>query len=228
MANIPYLPQNQALRCLNGLLRRFPARSKFQFTGLLLKKELRRELPELKVEGYEFGIADINDIKLISAQSESREYKVYRSRLSKGHFCLWAKNQNNIMSYVWVALNTCGIMFGTENETSFFALGDTQACAYDLYTYRKYRNKGIATQFMIFISHFLRSKGITQLYSLVVPGNMTSMIIFLRHDYEPQQLIHVFGMRLYKKVFLERPRDVNEFKEWQERYIKAHQRKGVK
>ena len=112
MEKIWYPHTNIVLRGLNFIFRKIPC-NKLHYCGILMKKDMTSNLPSVKPTDYSFRQANLQDIRYISEQPESLNYEVYKDRLSKGHICYCAYNQDEVMCYVWFSFNTCGLFFGT-------------------------------------------------------------------------------------------------------------------
>lgn len=198
---------------------------KLRFVGIMLKKDLRNSLFTIEIDGYEYKEAEENEIKYIGSHKESLNYEVYKYRLSKGHICFCAKLQNEVMCYIWISPKICGLFFGTENELEILDLNDNQVYSYDLYTYKKYRNIGIASKLQNFTSNSLIKRGVTERVNIISPSNIASMKIALRAGFEPQRVIYIFGIKKYKKVFLGTKNKSNRLKHWKKMFENSQ---GVK
>ena len=182
-----------------------------------MKKDMTSNLPSVKPTDYSFRQANLQDIRYISEQPESLNYEVYKDRLSKGHICYCAYNQDEVMCYVWFSFNTCGLFFGTANEVKFLPLSSNQVYSYNLYTYNKFRKKGIASQLHRYCNLSLRAKGITERCSIIGPSFIASMKISLSNGFVPQRMVYVFGIKKYKKVFIgpqKASSDLHRWKKW--------------
>lgn len=222
MEKLVYPKSNLLFKSLNYIFRAVPKDHKLQFMGIMLKKNLMNPLLQVKADGYGLKIADENELKYIGAHPESYNFAVYKYRFSKGHICFCAKNDNEVMCYIWVSPNVCGLFFGTENEIEILGLKPYQAYSYDLYTYNKYRHKGIASQLQNFTNLSLKESGITERFNIIGPSFVASMKISLRAGFEPQRIVYVYGINNYRKVFLGTTKKSNKLSEWKKKFEDAY------
>ena len=170
-------------RCLNFIFRNLLKDQAFYYSGILLKKDLSCDLPLLETNGYKFMQADVNDIRSICEHPESPDFEVYKDRLLRNHVCYCAKDNNEVMCYVWLCFDTCGLFFGTDKEVQFLPLASNQVYSYNLYTFNNHRHKGIASQLHNYCNISLKSKGITERLVIIGPSFIGSMKISLRNGF---------------------------------------------
>lgn len=118
------------------------------------------------------------------------------------------------MCYVWFSFKTCGLFFGTQNEVQFLPLKHFQAYSYNLYTYKKFRQKGIASQLHKFCNIYLKNKGIKERLCVIGPSFVGSMKISLSNGFEPKRMVFVYGYKNIIKVFLGSDNHVAKLNLW--------------
>jgi hypothetical protein len=185
-------------------------------------KDLRNVLPTVESNRYTIRQANPDDIKYIGAHPESLDYGVYKYRLSEGHKCYCAVSENEVMSYNWISFNKCGISFGTEREVKFLQLKYNQAYSYDLYTYKKFRKKHVASQLKYYTDLDLQRKGKTELFSLVGPSFIASMKLALRRGFVPQRIIYIYGINKFKKVIVGTSKSLKKLHQWEKWFEKTY------
>jgi GNAT superfamily N-acetyltransferase len=191
----------------------------------MLKKNLLKSLFHVKADGYELKEAGESELRYIGSQPESLDYAVYKNRHSDDHICFCAKSDNEVMCYIWISPKIIGLFFGTDKQIEIAYLEPNQAYSYDLYTYNKYRHKGIASQLQNFTNLSLKERGITERFNIIGPSFIGSMKISLRSGFEPHRMVYVYGINKYRKAFLGTTRKSNKLREWKELFVKTY---GVK
>jgi hypothetical protein len=222
LENMIYPYSNMFFKVISFIFRRIPKKYKLQFMGILLQKNLHSPLLPVKAEGYELKEAEEKDIRYLGNHEETLDYDIYKYRHLKGHLCFCAKKNNEVICYVWISPKVCGLFFGTEKEIEILPLKSNQVFSYDLYTYKKYRHKGIASQVQNFTNKSLTQKGVTERLSIISPSNISSMKIQLRAGFEPLRMIYLFGIKKYKKVFLGTTKKSNKLEQWKKAFENAY------
>jgi GNAT superfamily N-acetyltransferase len=219
----PIYPHSNMLhRGINLIFRKIPKQHKLHFMGVMLKKDLLVNNICVDPKGFDLKQAEVDEIKYIGEHPESLNYEVYKYRHIKGHICYCAKNQNEVMCYIWISPKVSGLFFGTENEVEILKLKDYQAYSYDLYTYEKYRHKGIASQIQNYTNLSLQKRGITERFNIIGPSFIASMKISLRAGFEPHRMVYVYGIKNFRKVFLGTTKSTNRLHEWKNAFKEAY------
>jgi len=86
-------------------------------------------------------------------------------------------------------------------EIPLFPLRPGQAYSYDLFTYRKYRGRGIATMLKKLLYQALREEGINEVLSLVSLDNHASLRPQMRFGAQPQRLVYNYRVRSWSRTF---------------------------
>lgn len=209
-----YNHSNIFFRTLNWVFRNISIKSKFHFFGILLKKDLRSDLPVVNSAHITFRQANEDDIGYIGSHPESLEYEAYKKRILNGHVCFCAIRDERVICYVWISFKTCGILFGTENEVEVMRLSDKQAYSYDLYAYKKNRKNNCASFLHDYTSIELKKMGKNERLSLIGPSFIASLKIAFKRGFVPQQMVYIYGFKGYKIVLRGTQRNNNKLRCW--------------
>jgi ribosomal protein S18 acetylase RimI-like enzyme len=170
-------------------------------------------------EPYTWTWAGPEEIDFLARHPEATSRGAYARRAARGDRCLCIKQGAEIVGYRWFKLNTgcvfCG--FGPKREIIPFSLKPGQAYSFDLFTYQKYRGRGVATMLMKILFQVLREAGVKEVLSLVAPTNHASLRLQMRFGAQPQRMVYNYRIRSWSKTFLG-PEGDTRLTEWMQQF----------
>jgi len=218
--NLKYPYRNPLFRFLNLLVRVAPAKSKYVLNGVLMKKNLDNLLPTLIAgQDYIFGWAGQEELNFIMNHPETNMPEAFSRRLEAGNRCFYAKYDNEVIAFNWVNFKFGCVLFGRENELTFFHLDENSAFTYDLYTYSKYRRQGIGLQMKAHQFRHLKEMGINIAYTFISLSNIKSLGLHAKLGSTPERLIYCYKLGRWKKGFLGTEGEKKRLKEWAESFV---------
>lgn len=201
---VGYPPRDFKFLAMNLVVRLIPTGWKYWGNSVLLKTPIGDSGPVSLPEPYTWTWADSEEIGFLDRHPEASSPTAYARRAARGDRCLCIKQGGEIVGYRWFKLGTgcilCG--FGQRMEITPFPLKPSQAYSYDLFTYQKYRGRGVATMLMNTLFQVLREEGITEVLSLVSPANHASLRLQMRFGAQPQRMVYSYRIRSWSKTFL--------------------------
>jgi len=210
--DIRFLAMNLAVKLI-------PTGWKYWDNSILLKTPIGDKGPIRVPEGYKWTWAGPEDIEYLDRHPEATSPRAYARRAARGDRCLCIKQGSEVVGYQWVTLAACRIFngFGPSMEMSLFPLRPGQAYSYDMYTYQKYRGRGVGTVMKGLLWHALREEGIKEVLVLVSPDNHASLRLQLRLGAQPQRMVYSYRIRSWSKTFLG-PEGDRRLTEWIQRF----------
>jgi ribosomal protein S18 acetylase RimI-like enzyme len=214
-----YPPRDFKFLAMNLAVRVMPTRWKHCGNSILLKTSIGDSGPVKLPEPYTWTWAGPDEIDFLDRHPEATSPTAYARRAARGDRCLCIKQGPEVVCYRWVTLrNGCALCgFGPNMEFTFFPLKPGQAFTYDLFTYRKYRGRGIATMLNNLLYHILRKEGITEVFGLVSPVNRAALRVHLRLGAQPQRMVYNYRIRSWSKTFLG-PEGDRRLIEWMQQF----------
>jgi len=199
-----------------------PTGWKYCGSSILLKTSIADVGPVNLPAPYQWTWAGPQEIDFIDRHPEATSPTAYARRAARGDRCLCIKQGSDIVGYRWVTLaNGCVLCgFGPKMEFTLFPLYPGQAFTYDLFTYQKYRGRGIATTLIKLIYRALREEGINVVFSLVSPVNHPALRLHLRCGAQPQRMMYNYRIRSWSKTLLGPERDTR-LREWIQQFRPA-------
>ena len=199
-----YPPREFKFLVMNLVVRLIPTGWKFWGNSVLLKTPVGESGPVNLPEPYTWTWAGPEEIDFLARHPEATSRSAYARRAARGDRCLCIKQGADIVGYRWFKLDTgcvfCG--FGPKREITPFPLKPGQAYSYDLFTYQKYRGRGVATMLMKILLQVLREEGIKEVLSLVSITNHASLRLQMRIGALPQRMVYNYRIRSWNKTFL--------------------------
>ena len=188
---------------MNLLIKLIPTGWKYCGNSVLLKTSIGDSRAIELPEPYQWTWAGPEEIDFLDRHPEATSPTAYVRRAARGDRCLCIKHGPDVMAYRWVTLcNACALCgSGPNMEFTLFPLKPGQAFVYDLFTYQKYRGRGVATTLIKLLFHFLREEGIKEIFALVSPNNHPSLRMHMRFGAQPQRLIYNYRIRNWSKSF---------------------------
>jgi len=102
-------------------------------------------------------------------------------------------------------------------EIKLFPLKPGQAYAYDVYTYRKYRGRGVGTMLKNLLFQTLQEEGVNEVLALVSPTNHVALRLQMRLGAQPQRMVYSYRIRSWSKTFLG-PEGDRRLTEWMQQF----------
>jgi GNAT superfamily N-acetyltransferase len=214
-----YPPRNLKFIAMNLAVRLMPTGWKHWNNDILLKTPIGDSGPISVPKPYTWTWAGPHEIDFLDRHPEATSPTAYARRAARGDRCLCIKQGSEVVCYRWVTLrNACALCgFGPDMEFTFFPLKSGQAFTYDLFTYQKYRGRGIATMLINLLYHILRKEGITEVFGLVSPANRAALRVHLRLGAQPQCMVYNYRIRSWSKTFLG-PEGDTRLTEWMQQF----------
>jgi len=199
-----YPPRDFRFIAMNLAVRLIPTGWKYWGNSILLKTPIGDSGPVSLPEPYTWTWAGPEEIDFLDRHPEATSPTAYARRAARGDRCLCIKQGDEIVGYRWFKLRSgcilCG--FGPKMEITPFPLKPGQAYSFDLFTYQKYRGRGVATMLMKLLFQALREEGINEVLSCVSPDNHASLRLQLRLGAQPQRMVYNYRIRNWNKTFL--------------------------
>ena len=204
---------------MNFAVRLMPTGWKYWGNSILLMTSVGDSGPISVPEPYKWTWAGPEEIDYLDRHPEATSPTAYARRAARGDRCLCIKHGDDIVGYRWFKLGTSCILcgFSPNMEITPFPLKPGQAYSYDLFTYQKYRGRGVATMLMKILFQVLREEGIKEVVSLVSPTNHASLRLQMRFGAQPQRLVYSYRIRSWSKTFLGPERDTRLI-EWMQQF----------
>ena len=214
-----YPPRELRFLAMNLVVRLIPTGWKYCGNSVLLKTPVGEGGLVSLPEPYTWTWAGPEEIDFLDRHPEATSRTAYARRAARGDRCLCIKQGTDIVGYRWYKLNTgcvlCG--FSPKMEITLFPLRPGQAFCYDLFTYQKYRGRGVATMLMRLLFQALREEGIEEVFGLVSPVNHAALRMHLRLGAQPQRMVYNYRIRSWSKTFLG-PEGDNRLTEWMQQF----------
>lgn len=215
-------PRNFIFRAIDLAVRLAPTGWKYSGSSILLKTSIADIGPVTLPAPFQWTWAGPQEIDFLNRHPEATSPTAYARRAVRGDRCLCIKEGSDVAGYRWVTqANGCVLCgFGPNMEFTLFPLNPGQAFTYDLFTYQKYRGRGIATALVKLLYRALRDEGINVVFSLVSPLNYPALRLHLRCGAEPQRMMYNYRIRSWTKTFLGPEGDIR-LSEWVQRFRPA-------
>lgn len=203
-------------RFMHGVVRCSPVRSKFQMDFILFKKPIfaGRAEESLTSKGIILRRATEDDLDQMIRHPECRIPEVYHNRLADDHGVFCAVKDGEIHSFVWINFEVICSFYGTTHQIIMKKLADQTCFLYDLYTYRKFRNRGTAAALLNYVEAFLGNSGVSHLAACVSPSNIPTVILFSKKQYKPVNIFHVYRIMGIKKCFQGNKQELQLIRRW--------------
>jgi ribosomal protein S18 acetylase RimI-like enzyme len=214
-----YPPRDFKFLAMDLVVRLMPTGWKFWGNRILLKTSIGDRGPISVPEPYKWSWAGPEEIAFLDRHPEATSPTAYARRAARGDRCLCIKQGTEVVGYQWVTRGAgcllCG--FGPKMEIKVFPLKPGQAYAYDVYTYRKYRGRGIGTMLKTLLFQVLREEGINEVLALVSPTNHVALRLQMRLGAQPQRMVYSYRIRSWSKTFLG-PEGDRPLTEWMQQF----------
>lgn len=212
-------PRDLRFIAMNLVVRLLPTGWKYWGNSVLLKTPIGDSGPVSLPEPYTWAWAGPEEIDFLDRHPEATSPTAYARRAARGDRCLCIKQGTEIVGYRWVSLGICCVLcgFGPDMEISLFPLRPGQAYSYDLFTYRKYRGRGIATMLMKLLFRALQEEGVREVLSCVSTDNHVSLRLQMRLGAQPQRMAYNYRIRSWSKTFLGQEGD-RKLTEWMQQF----------
>lgn len=213
------LPLEFKFIAMNLVVRWLPTGWKYCGNSVLLKTPVGDGGPVNLPEPYTWTWAGAEEIDFLDRHPEATSRTAYARRAARGDRCLCIKQGSEIVGYRWFKLDTGCVLCGWSPEMEIipFSLKPGQAYSYDLFTYQKYRGRGVATMLMKILFQVLREKGVKEVLSLVAPTNHASLRLQMRFGAQPQRMVYNYRIRSWSKTFLG-PEGDARLSEWMQQF----------
>ncbi len=202
------------VRILNKIHGLLPIKSKLILRTILFVKKLEVESPPRPLQGVSFRLAGAEELEAINDHPEALSKTVYSSRIRNGDRCYCLIQDGEVVCYNWVRFSTCCAFCGRRVSFNFMPLSPGQVFVYDLYTYEKYRGKGLGGYMKDCLVYELQSRGLKEILSIVEPANTASVRIHVRIGSKMHALIYGFGLFNWTKTFAAPKRDEESMRQW--------------
>jgi GNAT superfamily N-acetyltransferase len=126
------------------------------------------------------------------------------------------KRDDKILGYQWISFDVCGINIGSVKELKIFPLKEGQAFLYDIFIFREFRRKGVASFLADNTFAALKKKEINELLVIIGVGNIPSLALHLKNGFEPLRVVYHYGFNKIKKIFLgtKKSKRLDQWKEY--------------
>jgi ribosomal protein S18 acetylase RimI-like enzyme len=214
-----YPRRKMRFRSMNLAVRLMPTGWKYWANSILLMTPVADSQPISVPEPYRWIWAGPEEIAYIDRHPEATSPTAYTRRAARGDRCLCIMLGENVVGYQWVTRRAGCVMcgFGPRMEIKLFPLAPHQAFAYDIYTYRNYRGRGIGTMLKRLLYLSMKEEGAREVLVLVAPDNHASLRLQLRLGAQPQRIVYTYRIRSWNKTFLGPAQD-RQLAEWMEQF----------
>jgi RimJ/RimL family protein N-acetyltransferase len=169
-------------------------------------------------------IASDSDIRFIENHPEKTSIAfIYKGRLQAGHTCYVAKNENQILGFIWVNPESFAHFYGSEHPFLFHPLEKSECFTYDWHVFQANRNRGVLKCLVQFMFDDLLKKGVTAVYSTVEMKNTASIRAHQASGFSPSGFIHLYRVGNMRQVFGGTQGEARALCRWLERI----QKRGV-
>lgn len=202
------------VRIMNRFMRALPLKSKLTHYSLLLRNDLTRSVQPDVDSSSRFSLANAEDLAYITRHPEALAGAVYSNRLANGDLCFCLKVKGEIVSYNWVRFTNCCVYCGRRSGFEFDKLEEDQAFTYDFYTYEQHRRRGFGTRLKISLLNELAARGVREVRVIVQPGNLASLKVHLKLNYELAGIRFGYGILRWTRTFSGSTRDNRKMAQW--------------
>jgi L-amino acid N-acyltransferase YncA len=151
---------------------------------------------------YDVTIGSDSDIRFIENHPEKTSIAfIYKGRLEAGHTCYVAKNENQILGFIWVNPESFSHFYGSEHPFLFHPLENSERFTYDWHVFQANRNRGVLKCLVQFMFEDLLKKGIKVVYSTVEMKNAASIHAHQASGFSPSGLLHLYRVGNVRRVF---------------------------
>jgi len=214
-----YPPRDFKFLAMNFAVRLMPTGWKYWGNSILLKTSIGDSGPISLPEPYTWTWAGPEEIDFLDRHPEATSPTAYARRAARGDRCLCIKQGSDVVGYQWAKLTAgcvlCG--FGPLMEITLLPLKPGQAFSYDVYTYEKYRGRGVGTMLKNLLYQALREEGKKEVLALVSPDNHASLRLQLRLGAQPQRMVYSYRIRSWSKTILG-PEEDRRLIEWLQQF----------